>query len=158
MKKILLTILMLIASVPLWAQTVTLNGVKYSYGYSDSKGYYAEVYDIVSIPSSGAITIPSGITHGSNVYTVKTVTENSFADLTGLKSVSLPSTITRIKYNAFYNCSDLEQVNIPSGVTSIGTSTFQGCSSLTSIDIPSGVTSIGSSAFQGCNYRLTSNC
>ncbi|MBP3689373.1 MAG: leucine-rich repeat domain-containing protein [Bacteroidaceae bacterium] len=48
-----------------------------------------------------------------------------------------------IAYYAFKNCSGLKSVTIPESVTSIDFGTFEGCSGLTSVTIPNSVTSIG---------------
>ena len=83
------------------------------------------------------------------------IINNAFQDCSGLKSVTIPSSITSIGNNAFYDCSNLTSITIPEGVTSIGNNAFYGCSSLTSITIPSSVTSIGNSTFENCS-SLTS--
>ena len=77
---------------------------------------------------SGAITIPSSVSHGGHSYSV-----------------------TSIGIDAFNGCIDLTSVTIPNSVTSIGDCAFSGCSCLTSITIPNSVTSIGIHAFYKCS-------
>ncbi|MCQ2960434.1 MAG: leucine-rich repeat protein [Bacteroidales bacterium] len=69
----------------------------------------------------------------------------------GIKSVTIPKTVTSIGDYAFYGCNSLESVTIPDNVTSIGDYAFYGCSNLTNVTIPDNVTSIGKYAFYGCN-------
>ena len=75
----------------------------------------------------------------------------AFQGCSGLKSLTIPSSVTSIGYCAFSDCSGLTSLTIPSGVTSIGGGAFWGCSGLTSLTIPSGVTSIDNHAFYGCS-------
>ena len=65
----------------------------------------------------------------------------------GLKSVTIPDSVTSIGDSAFSGCSGLTNVTIPDSVTSIGSYAFSGCSGLASVTIPDSVTSIGSYAF-----------
>ena len=75
----------------------------------------------------------------------------AFQGCSGLKSLTIPSSVTSIGYCAFSDCSGLTSLTIPSGVTSIGGGAFWGCSGLTSLTIPSGVASIDNHAFYGCS-------
>lgn len=79
------------------------------------------------------------------------VAQAAFAECGGLKSITIPSSVTSIGDHAFYNCRDLTSVAIPNSITSIEQEVFFGCSNLTSIEIPEGVTSIGDGAFGNCN-------
>ena len=67
-----------------------------------------------------------------------------------LTSVNIPDSVTEIGAYAFDNCSSLTSVNIPDSVKSISDHAFLGCDSLTSINVPDGVTSIGDGVFDGC--------
>ena len=70
---------------------------------------------------------------------------------------SVTQNVTGITYkviaigdNAFCDCSGLRSVTIPESVTTIGNSAFSGCFGLTSVTIPKGVTTIGDYAFRKC--------
>ena len=79
----------------------------------------------------------------------------AFKDCTSLTSITIPDSVTSISYYAFENCKSLTSITIPDSVTSIGGAAFRYCKSLTSITIPDSVTSIGGSAFSDCT-SLTS--
>ena len=72
---------------------------------------------------------------------------SAFAYCRGLKSITIPDSVTSIGEDAFYNCTGLTSVRLPDSVTSIGESAFYGCTGLTSVTIPDSVTSIGNYAF-----------
>lgn len=75
----------------------------------------------------------------------------AFSGCSGLKSITIPDSVTSIGEYAFSGCSGLKSVSIPDGVTSIGRSAFNGCIDLTSVTIPDSVTSIGDWAFDECS-------
>ena len=79
------------------------------------------------------------------------IADNAFSGCSGLKSITIPDSLTSIGKYAFSGCSGLTSVTIPDSVTSIGRSAFSGCSGLTSVTIPDSVTSIGDWAFDGCS-------
>ena len=95
--------------------------------------------------------------YGNNMYTYNDELGNyAFEGCSGLKSLTLPSSVTSIGGYAFDGCSGLTSLTIPSGVTSIGYSAFNGCSGLTSIyayleKIPK----LGPNVFTGCDAK---NC
>ena len=55
-----------------------------------------------------------------------------------------------IGYRAFFGCSGLRSITLPSSITEIGDGAFRGCSGLTSLTLPVGITSIGKYAFSDC--------
>ena len=48
-----------------------------------------------------------------NDGSVKTIGSNAFKQLTGLKKIVIPNSVTRIEANAFYQCNSLEEMTIP---------------------------------------------
>ena len=83
---------------------------------------------------------------------------SAFSGCSGLKSVTIPNSVTNIGYLAFSGCTGLTSVTIPNSVTSIGNSAFYDCSGLKTVTIGSGVTSIGSGAFERCTGLTSVTC
>ena len=73
----------------------------------------------------------------------------------GLKTVTIPESVSNIGLGAFVGCSKLTSVMLPSGVSHIGEWAFEACNGLTSVTIPESVTKIDKCAFYGCG-ELTS--
>jgi len=90
-------------------------------------------------PNLTGVTIPTS---------VKTIGDSAFAG-TGLKSVTIPGSVSSIERYTFWNCENLASVTIPGSVKTINDYAFAGCTSLKSITIPANVTSIGDCAFNG---------
>ena len=78
----------------------------------------------------------------------------AFSGCTGLKSITIPNTVTNIGRQAFYGCTALESITIPSSVTTIDYYAFYG-SGLTSVTIPNTVTNLSPGLFYNCR-RLES--
>lgn len=76
---------------------------------------------------------------------IKKLCSGSFAGVSHLKKVEMPSDFTTIEKNLFKDCKDLVEVSI-NNVTSIDAEAFNGCINLTTIDL-SNIKTIGSSAF-----------
>ena len=74
----------------------------------------------------------------------------AFFGCSGLRSITLPSSITEIGDGAFRGCSGLTSLTLPVGITSIGEYAFCDCSGSTSLNLPAGITSIGKYAFSDC--------
>ena len=88
----------------------------------------------------------------------------AFFECTGLKNVTIPSTVKTINEGAFYKCSGLtspqpeksddeivDSITIPYGVISIGDEVFAHCTGLKKVTIPGSVKSIGERAFSDCH-------
>ena len=101
---------------------------------------------------SGAIIIPEKVKGNDGVeYVVTSLGASCFEGCSGLKSITIPSSVTSLGYHCFYDCEGLTSITIPSSVTSLGERCFYGCSGLTSITIPSSVTSLGDDCFSNCS-------
>jgi hypothetical protein len=138
MKKALLLIIIFLLGNVAWAQTVP-EGINYV--IVDGKS----ITITESRRSGPTVNIPGQI----QGLPVTAIGDGAFA-YSGLRNITIPSTVTSIGYSAF-QYSGLTSIAIPPSVTSIGGRAFRSCFNLTSITIGSSVRSIGSEAFYGCN-------
>ena len=100
---------------------------------------------------SGDIVVPEKVKASDGVeYPVTAFADNAFNNCKGLKSITIPSSVTSLGDYCF-SYSGLTSITIPSSVTSLGKSCFEWCRGLTSITIPSSVTSLGDYCFSGCS-------
>ena len=100
---------------------------------------------------SGDIVVPGKVNGSDGMeYVVTSLSEKCFYDCSGIKSITIPSSVTSLGEACFYGCSGLTSITIPSSVTSLGNWCFYGCSGLTSITIPSSVTSLSDDCFYDC--------
>ncbi len=175
--------------------TVTYNRSD-DYLYNSQTRYYPTTY------TQGEYVIPASVIYNGNEYEVTKVEDGAFAayyaeylngggsydyysdygysyfygvithEMTNIKKISLPNTITSVGLSAFYgqhgllsvdlpmvrslgpnalsNCIKLHQVNMPV-VEKIGSNAFSNCSNLVSLSIPESVTTMGVDVFQGCS-------
>jgi len=79
------------------------------------------------------------------------------SQLVNLREVVLPAGVTHV--GGFSDLTSLKTINLPDSITSINNSAFQNCVSLTGIEsLPAGVTSVGDQAFRGCvNLHMNVN-
>lgn len=103
---------------------------------------------------NGHLEIEQGVTHIQ-----KDAFEDSENKCSGLKTVTIPNTVTTIGDYAFYDNDELigtkginATLNIPNSVKTIGLSAFELCTKLINISISenSKLTSIGKDAFKNC--------
>ena len=100
---------------------------------------------------SGDIVVPEKVNSSDGMeYVVTSFEERCFYDCSGIKAITIPSSVTSLGDYCFSCCYGLTSITIPSSVTSLSDGCFSGCRSLTSITIPSSVTSLGESCFGGC--------
>lgn len=84
------------------------------------------------------------------------ISGKAFNGCTGLKSISMPNTVTEIGNSAFAGCSGLSSITFSDDLSSIGERAFLDCTGLSSISLPNSLTSIGAYAFASCSW-LTDN-
>lgn len=107
-----------------------------------------------------AIVIPATFTDGEGddekVYSVTEIADGTFADITGITSVTIPATVKKIGNRAFYKCIDLAEVkgagdtDLNSTLTSIGEQTFEGCAALRTLILPVAMKAIPARTYYGC--------
>ncbi|MDE5885346.1 MAG: leucine-rich repeat protein [Oscillospiraceae bacterium] len=76
-------------------------------------------------------------------------------DVSAIKEIILPDSVTVIDDSAFQYCKTLETIHFPASLYSIGDNAFESCQALQKLQLPEGLVTIGSYAFRGCN-ALTS--
>ncbi|MCM1060678.1 MAG: leucine-rich repeat domain-containing protein [Eubacterium sp.] len=104
--------------------------------YSNTTTPWAENKDTIR-----SVVIESGVTKIGNF---------AFKEL-GIKSVSIPDTVTSIGASAFQDCEYLNgTVTIPNSVTTIGKEAFWNCKAMTDITLSSKLEAIPEKAFGNC--------
>lgn len=99
------------------------------------------------------LIIPETVNYGGTMYTVTSIGSYAFGCCKGLKTVSIPKTVTTIEEYAF-SSSSLESVTFTEGLTKIGMFAFNACN-ITTLSFPKSLKTIGSQAFM-TNSNLTS--
>lgn len=89
------------------------------------------------------------ITSVNGATGVKKIGAYAFLSCSGLTSFGFTS-VSSVDNGAFSNCSGIKALSIPSTLTEIKSSAFKGCSSLTSLVIPSTVATLENQAFAEC--------
>ena len=148
MKKIILTLLAVMACALSFAETVKINGLYYSLGTTTATLVKDQSSDQSTYKAYTSVNIPASVYYNNYTYPVTTIGTSAFESCSNLQSVTLPNSITAIYTDAFYGCTKLGDINLPEGLTTINLRAFYNCN-LDTIIIPSTVTSIGNKAFQG---------
>ncbi len=153
MKPKLLLLLGLLASAVGFAETVTIDGVEWTYTTikDGSNKDCIQLGDGTTTVSglSGAVTIPSAITLPGTETTlsVKRLGDNLFSNVTAITSVKIPDSVLAIG-KSFVYCSGLESVEMHDGVYQIDGS-FKGCSNLVSVTSRGGDLTLEAARLEG---------
>ncbi len=115
-------------------------------------GDTSKVQTAIDDATTGALTIPSSVSDGTNTYTVTSIGSGAFYYCENLAAITIPAGVTSIGENAFWKCTSLASFTIgaDSKLDAIGVNAFYYCINLTAINIPASVTSIGMGAFTDC--------
>jgi hypothetical protein len=132
---------------------VTINSVVYTLNAENNT---ASVTGRNSPPSNWDLVIPSTITVSSVEYTVTSIGDSAFYDVSVLKSVIIPNSVKTIGFISFLLCINLTTINLGNGVETILPGAFAICIGLTgTLTIPNSVKTIDAYAFADCS-KLTS--
>ncbi|MBR1552218.1 MAG: leucine-rich repeat protein [Muribaculaceae bacterium] len=138
----ILSVFLILLAVTGRGETVVVDGVSYDFTSSTTASVVLgdQFY-------TGALTIPEQV----NGHMVTALAAGAFNGCHGLKTVSLPSSLTSIGDYAFNGCDSLTSITIPEKVTTIGNHAFALCKKLTTLSVPDAVTCIGDYTFFGCS-------
>lgn len=111
----------------------------------------------------GSYAVADGnIVYGNMVQKVEigrnvTILHVSSFRYVGLKTITIPNTVTRIRDYCFHTCRSLQAIVIPNSVTTMDSTPFSTCVSLKMISIPNEVSAIPSSMVNNCYslHRIT---
>ena len=149
---IMLVVLMLMMASSAMAQEAkfeVIGGLRY---LLDTGAKTATLMPKTDSKYSGDIVVPEKVNSSDGMeYVVTSFEERCFYDCSGIKAITIPSSVTSLGDYCFSCCYGLTSITIPSSVTSLSDGCFSGCSGLTSITIPSSVTSLGGSCFFDCS-------
>ena len=85
----------------------------------------------------------------------KYIFEHAFEEMTGLKKVVIPDSVTEIGYGAFYGCTNISEIKFGKGLKTIGGSAFENVKRLKKLEIPGNVINVYGAAFYNCDNLLT---
>ena len=149
---IMLVVLMLMTASSAMAQGArfeVIDGLRY---LLDTGAKTAALMPKTDSKYSGDIVVPEKVNSSDGMeYVVTSFEKRCFYDCSGIKAITIPSSVTLLGDGCFSYCSSLTSMTIPSSVTSLGNYCFSGCSGLTSITILSSVTSLGDGCFSDCS-------
>ncbi len=146
--KAVLFVAALLTGLHVYAYSFEADGIYYQINYEDNSTVSVTYNDEVEY--TGAIVIPSTVTHDGTTYTVTNIGYRAF-DSSSIVSVDMPNSITDISSRAFFDCSLLTEIVIPESVTTIGSEAFLGCSGINKpVVIPDGVVEIPFALFSDC--------
>lgn len=119
-------------------KTLTIKGEGEMYNYSETEHtpWLDKPYENV--------VVEEGIT------TVGNYAFCSKYEISKVKNVTLPSSLTKIGKSAFERCGDLESISLPDKISVIDEGAFAACSSLSSVKLPANLLVIKELAFNGC--------
>lgn len=102
----------------------------------------------------GDVTIPQAVGLSGKTYLVTAIGENAFKSAANLESVTLPEGLIIIGNEAFRS-SGVKTVSLPSTLSSLGASAFRECKNLTGIVLPDALKEIKEYAFNECSNLKT---
>lgn len=125
LNKYLLSLLLIVAALPVFADSATIRGIEYYCDNETGKALVHKWHDC-----SGAITIPESISLNEDKYTITEIGDEAFSDCKSISSVVIPESIVKIGKKAFSGCNGMISVTIPKSIERIGVDAFNGCTGL----------------------------
>ncbi len=122
MKKLLISLVLVLVAIAVGAKTITYDNLVYRIDDADNTKVW--VQNIVSGQSIAELTIPADFTTSGSTYHVVGLDNGALWQNTSLTKVTISYGVEYIGNMAFYDCSQLKSVLIPSSVKSIGSSAF----------------------------------
>ena len=134
MKKILLSLLLAVASLTAWSATeFTLGDFVFDYGYSSiGTGYYIKGLSATGKTKS-ILRVPGYVWYDGHYQRIKFIAGDAFRGNTTVTAVHIHPGIASIGVRAFMGCTNLTIATIPSTVKRIYADCFNGCSKLEKI-------------------------
>ena len=148
MKKLFLFLLVFSFTNISQAEFVVIDNL--SYELDDTSLTAKVAWGFYAFEKLSEANIPETVTYNSKTYSVTSIADRAFKEVTTLKSVVIPNSVTSVGSSAFIKCTGLTNVKLGNSITTIKEKAFNECMALTSIEIPNSVTEIGVSAFSGC--------
>ena len=167
-KKLLITVAVLLCSVTANAYDFEVDGIYYNILSASDLTVEVTSGDNKYI---GEVIIPSTVTYKSRTLSVISIGNRAFEYCYDLTSVTIPNSVTTIGEYAFYDCTSLRDLRIEDGsnILSCNDKAFWNCplktlylgrdlqnpyfsnnATLTSVTIGNSVTTIGENAFYSC--------
>lgn len=174
MKKIILSLLVLMSATGVFAQSqiYNVNGIYYRLVQDPESNNTSDlVASVVTMGETnhyqGSISIPSSVTINGNNYSVGTIYDMAFKTCKSLTSITIPASIKQIPKGAFYGCDNLVSITVADGnpfydsrdncnaVMETATNTLiAGCKTTV---VPATTARIGEAAFYGCKNLVSIN-
>ncbi len=131
-------------------KTYDVDGMKFLLYLKTAKGDFFRLTEVNKQALEGKdVVIPGHIMHKGKAYPVTEIGSSALAGA-GVKTVSIPNTVTTIERSAFTAMPYLKTIEIPSSVKEIKHFAFSGCKELTELRIPDSVTKLGGQIFENC--------
>ncbi len=103
MKRILLSLFVVLSSCNAWAYDAYIDGIYYNLNSSTKTA--TVTYKTTSYNSySDDVIIPSSVTCSDVTYSVTSIGQAAFSSCTGLTSIKIPNSVTGIGNYAFSSC------------------------------------------------------
>ena len=131
-----------------------INTVLYTYKGTMPPNTSIAVKDGTTCIGGGAFKDCSNLVSVEIPQSVTRICEHAFTR-TGLKEITLPTSILSLGLGAFSNCSNLTSVTLSEGLERVTGEAFVNCTNLTTVTLPSTITLLSSNAFRNCNNLST---